>query len=311
MNSPLVSVIIPTYKRCDTLSRAIDSVLSQDYKNVEILVVDDNNPDTEYRKATEELMSSYQGVDQVIYLKHEKNKNGSAARNTGFRSSKGEYIMFLDDDDEFLPGKIRAQVECLETRDKSWGFCYTSTIRKRGDKVVAKTKEKQEGDIRKDALARDSWIFGGSNFMVRRSVMIEVGGFDESFKRNQDEEFLVKTLIRYKIAYVDMVGLCVYVGSENRKSTDFDEVTNRYLSTFRNQIEQLSKYEQDEVYHKINLQLYRYYLTKGYWGKAVNLIFKRKISFIDSINYLLYLLSRFIYKEDRCYHIVKHIERVS
>lgn len=303
---PLVSVIIPTYHRCDTLPRAIDSVLKQNYDNVEIIVVDDNDPLSEYRLETEKVMLSYISHDNVKYIQHEKNKNGSAARNTGFKNSKGDYIMFLDDDDEFLDNKISSQVNCLESRDESWGFCYTGTIRKRGERIVARTTEKQEGNILKDALARDTWVFGGSNFMVRRIVFEEVGGFDESFKRNQDEEFLVRVMKKYKLAYVDIYGLCVYLGSANRKKTNLEELNKQYIKTFKDQIDQLSDLERREVYQKLNLQLYRDYLQRKQIMKALRMIVKRDFSIVDSVSYIIYLLDRRLKKEDHCYRL-KHL----
>ena len=107
---PMVSVIIPTYKRYNMLPRAIASVLSQTYSNIQIVVVDDNNPDTEYRKKTEALMEQYALDERVKYVKHSKNANGSVARNTGIKSSDGEIVAFLDDDDFFYPEKIEKQI---------------------------------------------------------------------------------------------------------------------------------------------------------------------------------------------------------
>ena len=100
----IVSVIITTYKRSELLPRAIDSVLAQSYENVEILVVDDNAPDSEYRKATENLITTrYSQEPKVRYVKMPKNSGSCPARARGVSESKGEYINFLDDDDEFLP----------------------------------------------------------------------------------------------------------------------------------------------------------------------------------------------------------------
>ena len=93
-NKPLVSVIIPTYSRPVFLKRCLDSVLNQTYPNIEVFVVDDNNPDTDARSETEKTMEAYKENPRVTYLKHEKNKNGSAARNTGWKASHGEYITF-------------------------------------------------------------------------------------------------------------------------------------------------------------------------------------------------------------------------
>ena len=88
-SSPLVSVIIPTYGRSAYLPRCVCSVLEQSYSAVEIFVVDDNNPDTEARRETEKAMEQFADNPKVHYLRHDKNRNGSAARNTGLRAASG------------------------------------------------------------------------------------------------------------------------------------------------------------------------------------------------------------------------------
>ena len=108
---PKVSVIIPTYKRAKMLSRAIDSVLNQTYRNIEVIVVDDNNPNDEYRKATSLIMENYCTDERVHYICHEKNMNGSVARNTGMINASGEFVTFLDDDDIYMPQKVEKLVK--------------------------------------------------------------------------------------------------------------------------------------------------------------------------------------------------------
>ena len=93
-NQGLVSVIIPTHKGSENICRAVDSVLSQTYGSIEVIVVDDNGLGSEEQRKTEEAMGKYSGDSRVTYLTHKVNKNGSAARNTGLRASKGEYIAF-------------------------------------------------------------------------------------------------------------------------------------------------------------------------------------------------------------------------
>jgi len=103
----------------------------------------------------------------TIYIKHDINRNGSVARNTGFKNSHGDYIMYLDDDDEFLPNKVEAQVRCLENLDDSWGLCYTNFMRKFKGKVLDYSCEKREGRLFTDALMRNLFIQPGSNLMIR------------------------------------------------------------------------------------------------------------------------------------------------
>ena len=91
----LVSVIIPTYKGADKINSAVDSVLNQTYKNIEVIVVNDNGENEPEQLLTAEKMKKYETFENVKYLVHKKNINGSAARNTGIRASKGFFWAFL------------------------------------------------------------------------------------------------------------------------------------------------------------------------------------------------------------------------
>ncbi|MFC6990634.1 glycosyltransferase family 2 protein [Haladaptatus sp. GCM10025707] len=94
---PTVSVVIPTYNRSEEVTHAIDSVLAQTYDDFELLVVDDGSTDD-----TEEVVTSYDD-DRVKFIEHEENQGAPAARNTGIEHAEGEYVAFLDSDDEWLP----------------------------------------------------------------------------------------------------------------------------------------------------------------------------------------------------------------
>lgn len=126
---PLVSVIIPTYNRPHTIERAIRSVYSQSYSNIEIVVVDDNAKNLNARKKTSEIMKKY---PRVKYIKNQKNVGGAESRNIGIRTAKGKYVAFLDDDDEFLPSKISRQVALMEQMRKNKNialvYCYLRPI---------------------------------------------------------------------------------------------------------------------------------------------------------------------------------------
>lgn len=95
------------------LCRAVESVLSQTYSNIEIIVVDDKGIGTEYQIQTEQELAEYIASDTIQYIQHEVNKNGSAARNTGLQIAQGKYVNFLDDD-VMISNKISSQVEILE-----------------------------------------------------------------------------------------------------------------------------------------------------------------------------------------------------
>ena len=194
--SELVSIVIPTYARPDNLVRAIESVLSQTYKPIEIIVVDDNGRGTPYQVETESVLKPYIDKNQVKYLTHEKNKNGSAARNTGFRASRGEYVCFLDDDDVFTPTKIEKQVARLEEA-REFDACYCNT------KIFGKKRDIEwhcelEGDLSLQILMRKNH-FNSSAVLFRREAIEDINGWDERFNRHQDLEMQIRFFRNHKI----------------------------------------------------------------------------------------------------------------
>lgn len=306
---PLVSVVIPTYKRPVSLPRAIKSVLNSSYRNIEIIVVDDNNEGDEYRIETERIMLGFlESNSNIKYLKHSVNRNGSAARNTGIRQSSGEYLMFLDDDDEFLENKIEQQVRCLESKDDSWGACYTKYVDVQNEKVVSKCAESQEGNMLINELARNFFVHAGSNLMIRRKVVLEVNGFDETFLRNQDVEFLVRILKKYKIAYVDVDGLKVYI-RPRKYAISYYDLTDHYLNKFRYEIEKLAVDDQNAIYKMIGLQLIRHSLEEGNLSRLINYKKQYKLSWIIIFEYLLYLCYRKVIKKSYGFNINRLYER--
>ena len=118
-----VSVIIPTYNREKLVSRSIQSVLDQTYQDYEIIVVDDASIDN-----TEKVVKSFNDV-RIRFLRSNLNKGGSAARNMGIIAANGEYIAFLDSDDEWLPEKLEKQISILKNlKSLEWGGIYCGHI---------------------------------------------------------------------------------------------------------------------------------------------------------------------------------------
>lgn len=197
MKNDLVSIIIPTYSRPDNLCRAIDSALAQTYKHIEIIVVDDNGENTPFQLETEKKLNKYIVCGEITYLKHLHNKNGSAARNTGFRASHGQYINFLDDDDVLLPNKIEEQLSILKTKDPIYGACYCNT-HIFGININRKTNNRQEGNLLVSLLSGES-EFNTSTLLFRKEALGSLNGFDERFLRCQDWELMTRFFRNYKV----------------------------------------------------------------------------------------------------------------
>ena len=241
MNS-LVSVIIPTYARPVNLCRAIESVLNQTYSPIEIIVVDDNGKGTTFQRETEEILKPYITNKKISYIIHEINKNGSAARNTGFYASNGEFINFVDDDDTLAPQKIEFQVKKLLEKSEEYGACYCWRRTIRNGKVIETCRFTEEGDLR-DPLMMRTIYFNTTAILFRRKTIEDLSGFDESFIRHQDWELLMRMFRKYKIAVVSGLPLMDKNLSDKPalKGKDwFIPVKEKFINTFFDDINSLS-----------------------------------------------------------------------
>lgn len=193
-NDILVSVVIPTYSRNLTLERAIDSVLGQTHKNIEILVIDDNPADSEWRKSTADLMKKFSGNEKIIYIQNEHNLGGSGARNEGIRRAKGEYIAFLDDDDEYFPEKIEKQLELFTTSDNDkLALVFCDAVMTYGnDKFVCYVRPRYKGCCLYEAM-RDNVLAATSQWMAKKKALLDVGMFT-IVPCKQDSTLILKLL---------------------------------------------------------------------------------------------------------------------
>lgn len=199
-NQALVSVIITTYHNEFYLPRAIESVMNQSYPRIELIVVDDNPPESDARQAAEAVMQQYPGA---VYLRHPENKNGAAARNTGIRAAKGEYIAFLDNDDFYFRDHIADCVQALEKRPEC-GCVLCGVLKIRRGRCW-ETISAPEGDLVKALLFSEQALGTGSNLFARARVVRELGGFDEQFLRHQDVEFALRMFSDYSGCSLDQV----------------------------------------------------------------------------------------------------------
>ncbi len=287
---PKVSIIIPTYKNNGSLIFAIESVRNQEYENSEIIVVDDNEPNTLHRRKTEKMMERYALMHNVCYIKHEKNLNGSAARNTGFRSATGKYICLLDDDDIFLPMKIHLQVEFLEKNE-----CFQAVYCWRYQHGILVTSDR-EGDLTEDLLSLTFTPFT-SSLMLRYESYKNINGFNESYKRHQDYEFMLRFFEKYRIGVVGKP-LIEIKGNEVNNSLIGKELENlkkQFLLEFDNQIVLIDKKKRgfkNRVYAKHFSTVFWSYCRQGQYLEAFGILFQysRECGFI----FLKYIFDYFI-----------------
>lgn len=197
---PKVSVIIPVYNRAHLLPRAVNSVLNQTYQDFEIIVVDDGSTDN-----VKEVIEKMQKKNEKIrYIRHEKNKGGGAARNTGIEAAKGQYIAFQDSDDEWLPEKLEKQIKAFESVSSTVGVVYSKCLRlKEGKKIYAPFSwvKQKEGDIHKEFLKGN--FINTPMIIVRKECFKKAGKFDETLPRLQDWELALRLSKYYHFKYID------------------------------------------------------------------------------------------------------------
>lgn len=246
-----ISIIIPTYGIPVFLKRTIYSVINQTIKDWELIIVDDNNPDSEARCQTENIVESLICEDNRIkYIKHEYNKNGAVARNTGFAAAKGKYISLLDSDDEYMPNRLEKCYNIMEHASNNIAAVYTGCEFRRNGATYKRYTDVKPGNYIVETLACSFMLGTGSNIFIKKSVVDELNGFDPSFLRQQDYEFMVRVFEKYSIEAVPEI--LVIKNNENFNLPDVGKqiaIRNQYLNKFNYIISKLSRDKQNYIYY--------------------------------------------------------------
>lgn len=239
----MVSVIIPTYQRKEVLINAVESVLMQDYPSKEVIVVDDNvSKDDEYSKFISEQIAKIKQerkLDNLIYIKHTKNRNASSARNTGIMRSSGEYICFLDDDDTYLQGRLSKSVGKLKNRSESVHAVYCGFSGWNGvDKLEPYRYKKGKFLLELLTLNYASHFICTNTVTYTREAVMKLNGFNESYRRHQDLEFNIRYFQLYDVDVVKEIlvelrpNKELVTGSNMLKNWDFFNLKMKFLSEF-------------------------------------------------------------------------------
>lgn len=263
MNSikqPLVTVVIPTYKRPEMIEGAITTVESQTYPNIEIIVVDDNQENSEYRGKTEIVMKKYENNDNIIYIKNKKNLGGSESRNVGIKAASGEYISFLDDDDEYENNKIEKQMSLMHTSDLdnlAFVYCQTTLFDNVGN-AVGVTNNFYRGN--KTPFYRNlmKCIAGTPTILAKRSVLEEIDGF-KTLSSGQDWYLILEILEKgYNIDYLKESLVKVNLHDNERisnKNSKIESLNNEIFEIKKIYLSKVPKKISEEVLYYHNMQL--------------------------------------------------------
>lgn len=291
---PLISVIITTFKRKKEFLRALESVFNQTYKNIEIIVVDDNAITKEYRKWIQQHLQVYDNIKLIL---NETNLGGALSRNQGIKASRGEIISFLDDDDIYLPNKIELQYKSfIENNSNNVGliYCFTMGVTNEGKKLEIYDNAHDGNPLFEHMLGG---IAGTSSWLVPKKILEEVGMFEDSPSK-QDAILILKILaLDYNVHCVKTV--LVHYTEENVGKISGIGPKNiegllQFRSWSRSFYDKLSSKKINRVEYSFSAQLLTLYILNEYRRQAfeelknlLKISFFSKNSFIAMIKFFL------------------------
>ena len=250
-------------------------MLDQTYPELECIVVDDASIDD-----TDQIINTFED-DRLKYFRHEKNKGTSAARNTGIRHSKGGLIAFLDDDDEWIATKLEKQVPLLKGLPERFGMVYCwMDYYDANNKLIHQHHPTLKGYVFPQVL--DAQRLGGCpTLLVRRNIINEIGGFDESLLRGNDGDFIRRVCRKYEVDYVPEVLVKVYF--EHGYERISDQKKENIKNAIKGQKTKLKKFSNElndfpEKKSKIYVDLGNHYDELRQLNSAMRFYFKAIIA---------------------------------
>lgn len=247
----MISVVIPTHNRADLLPRAIESAQKQTYRDIEIIVVSDGSTDD-----TDSVVEKIKAEDNRIkYCPYSPGHGGNYARNYGVEQAGGEYVAFLDDDDEWLPTKLEKQLNLFEA-DSNMVLAYTGVnVIYVNEKINYSFIPKDQGDLSRKVLLGNC-IGSTSTAMVKKSVFEKSGVFDNDLDALQDFDLWIRVVQHGTVGVVseELINYYNYRGTKqvsavtSKYERAFDYINNKYKDMFASLSEKEAKQKRISEY---------------------------------------------------------------
>lgn len=229
MSFPAVSIIIPVYNASTHIVRALNSITHQTFTDYEVIVVDDGSTDDSVIKIKNHALN--------VKLIAQTNGGASSARNVGIKAAKGEYIAFIDADDEWLPSKLSVQIMHLEKK-QSLIAVYCKDYNLRGQQNIAVHSSPDLIEKNCEEIFMQPYNITTSSFLIKSTVLREVGGFDENLKTAEDIDLYLKASVFGNIGELSE-SLCIkhdVEGSLGRAISSYEDNLNVISSFFKKNI---------------------------------------------------------------------------
>ncbi len=221
---PLITVVTLTRNRANLLKRAIGTVLSQSYKNIEYIIVDGASTDN-----TEEVVKSF-ADDRIKYIKQSENIL-SEAQELFIKNSNGDYFAFLDDDDEYLTDKLLKEYEAIKDTDEKVGlvYCWMDYYDSSTNKLIKEYHPNLSGNVYYDQIERQS-IGGTPTLLIKREAFIKSGGWNMKLKFTCDWEMLTSFSRLFDVVCLPEVLVKVNVNHGFQRQTEFSLAREKYFN---------------------------------------------------------------------------------
>ena len=233
-----ISVIIPTFNRKKTIGRAIQSVKNQSLSPFEILIIDDGSKD-----GTEEwVKEKFQNIKYI----YQNNQGVSSARNIGIENAYGDWVAFLDSDDEWLPNKLNEQVKAIGLNPEMKFFHTNEIWIRNGIRVNQMKKHKKYGGYIFEKCL-DICRVSPSSVLIQKEVFNDIGIFDESLKVCEDYDLWLRITSKYPVVFLDIPLIYKYGGHADQLSKVNDGIESYRIQSLEKIIKSVSLSNEQKV----------------------------------------------------------------
>jgi len=232
----MISIIIPTYNRATIIPNTLDSIISQDYKDWECIIVDDFSTDN-----TEDIIKQYTAKDNRFhYLKNKRKKGAQGARNTGLYHSKSEWVIFFDSDNQMHPDFLQKLIAEIED-DIDVIQCFSNVVDSDSKKIKSTFSWRSHGNIHNKLFNHQTYV-DFNQAIIRKSKLLEIGGLDEDCPSMQEWDTHIRLSRIARYTTIEEPLLDYFVGGKDSISTDTKREVNGRLFILRKYIDEWHKY---------------------------------------------------------------------
>ena len=265
MDNHRISVIIPAYNRADLLPRTIDSVARQTVLPYELIIVDDESVDNTPAVCAQ-LIEYYKGKLNIIFTRHDVNKGEGGARNSGIGLAQGNYLAFLDSDDEWLPNKLYKQISFLEATGADGVFCETYLVENENYEAAGQVRIDHDRIVPEHLLTRGCGYGTGTNLLISRAAVGD-NMFDESMRLFIDLDWLYQVSKRADLRIMHEA-LTYYHKAPMRAGDYISARVQVFMNKYKAHLKTWPYYKRLQVYSCMNWYIAHAYEGNGYHIKA-------------------------------------------